>query len=43
MITRKENFRSEFIPFNKQFKEDKDSSELLSLVKWKEGFVCKKK
>lgn len=42
MSTRGKFARVNSITFNKRFKEDVDCYEYLSLIKWENGFVCRK-
>lgn len=42
MSTRDKFIGVNSITFNKRFKEDADCYEYLSLIKWENGFVCRK-
>ncbi len=42
MIAREKFIGVNSITFNKQFKDDSDCYEYLSLIKWEAGFVCRK-
>lgn len=41
-MSRKKIIGVNSITFNRQFKDDNDCYEYLSLVKWEYGFICRK-
>jgi hypothetical protein len=42
MIARAKFTGVNLITFNKKFKDDNDCYEYLSLIKWEDGFICRK-